>query len=513
MITARLDPGELAAEWEAALGRLAAADAVERLANGDHTVIQQDPTECADRLGWLAAPGTASRDWPSWALLAEEIVDGPADREIGELSDVLVIGMGGSSLFPEVLATTFDGGDGFPRLGILDTTHPDAVQRVTDRLDPATTLVVVASKSGSTVETRSHMEHFWARSPIGRGFAAITDPGSGLEELATRRGFRAVVHGVPEIGGRFSALSAFGMFPAALMGLDAAPLLDTALEAAEVLGPGAPVQDNPACQLGALMAVAAVSGRDRLTVHTAPALSALGAWLEQLVAESTGKHGVGVLPVVGEPPDAPDPGSRLHVLIGDTGIDPATLEGPWVELAVEEPADLGAQVYLWEMATTMCGIVLGINPFDQPDVESAKRAARARLEGASDGERPAEGTVDGALALLRDGDALALCCFVDPVLEPQLQEVRLALGRRAGVATTLGMGPRFLHSTGQLHKGGADRQVVVQVVDEPTVDVEVPGESFGFAELIRAQADGDVAALESAGKRVVRVRLEDLLAA
>lgn len=501
MITARVEPGDLAPEWAASIERLRDADVVRRLWAGDHTVIQQDPTECADRLGWLTAPLDSATAWPGWALLADEVAD--------TVRDVVVLGMGGSSLFPEVLARTFDAGEDFCRLTVLDSTDPDAVARVSAACDPERTMVVVASKSGSTIETRSHLEHFWARSPVGRRFIAITDPGSALEALAIEREFRAVVHGNPEIGGRFSALSAFGMVPAALMGLDGTLLLDTAEEAAELLGPDTPVEEHPACQLGALMAVAALAGRDKLTFHLDERLSAFGAWLEQLIAESTGKHGVGILPVLDEGPDGPDPDGRLHVLLGEAGVDPATLAGPWIQLQVEEPEDLGAQVMLWEFATTVAGIVLGINPFDQPDVESAKREARGLLE--RGGPSPEPTPLDEALGLLRPGDALVITAFVDPALEPELQVARRALGRRAGVATTLGIGPRFLHSTGQLHKGGADRHVVVQVVGTPAVDLPVPGEAFTFGQLERAQADGDLAALVAAGKRAVRVGLDELL--
>lgn len=509
MITARFDPAELAPAWTAALEQLTAADAVRRFWEGDHTVIQDDPTECADRLGWLHSPHDSAAAWPRWALVADEIVDGATDREVGRVTDVLVLGMGGSSLFPEVLSRTFEPGEGFPRITVLDSTDPDAVARVTAACDPEHTVVVVASKSGSTIETRSHLEHLWARSPIGRNFIAITDPGSGLEALAAERGFRAVLHGDPEIGGRFSALSAFGMVPAALMGLDGTVLLDTADEALELLGPDTPVAEHLGCQLGALMAVAALAGRDKLTFHLDERLAAFGGWLEQLIAESTGKHGVGILPVLDEGPDAPDPGGRLHVLVGDSDVDPTTLSGPWVQLQVEEPEDLGAQVVLWEFATTIAGIVLAINPFDQPDVESAKREARGLLEGG--GPTPATTSLDDALGMLRDGDALVIGAFVDPALEPQLQAARRALGRRAGVATTLGVGPRFLHSTGQLHKGGADRHVVVQVVSTPSADVPIPGETFTFGQLKQAQADGDLAALRAAGKRAARVDLEELL--
>ncbi len=515
MITARFEPGDLQDAWQAALDRLADERAVERLWDRDHTVIQDDPTECANRMGWLTAPVDAAREWPRWALLADEIVEGPTDQGLGRFQHVLVLGMGGSSLFPEVLARTFEPGENWPRLTTLDTTDPAAVLRVSKRLAPEHTLVVAASKSGSTIETRSHLEHFWTRFAIGPHFGAITDPGSSLEQLATERGFRAVVHGVPEIGGRFSALSAFGMFPAALMGLDGLELIDTAAEAAEALAADTPVEHHLGCQLGALMAVAAQQGRDKLTFLIDERFETFGLWLEQLIAESTGKHGVGILPVVGEPADAPDAASRLYVVLGDHPAAGGDLPGPSVRLEVEEPEDLGAQVFLWEMATTFAGIVLGINPFDQPDVESAKQAAREALGSATGGGSDAPEVVglDRALDLLRDGDALVLCAFVDPELEPELQQARLALGRRVGRATTLGLGPRFLHSTGQLHKGGADRQLVVQVLAEHDTDVPVPGEQYTFGQLERAQADGDLAALQRAGKRAVRVPLGELLAA
>ncbi len=514
MITATFDPAELSDAWEQELARLSTLGVVTRLWDGDHTVIQDDPADAADRLGWLDAPERSAMQWPRWALLADEIVDGAGDHEVGRIDTVLVLGMGGSSLFPEVLAETFEPDPAFPRIVVLDTTDPTAVARTAARCDPERTLVVVASKSGSTIETRSHLEWFWSRSPVGRNYLAITDPGSALEALARERGFRSVEHGIPEIGGRFSALSAFGMVPAALMGLDGSALLDTAEEAAEAMDEATPVEHHLGCQLGALVAVAAAAGRDKLTFLIDERLEAFGAWLEQLVAESTGKHGVGVLPVVDEPADAPDAAHRLYVVIGDHPAASAELPGPSIRLAVEEPEDLGAQVYLWEFATTVAGITLGINPFDQPDVESAKLAARAALSGDGDhSSAPVElGTLDQALSLVRPGDALAICAFVDPVIEPELQAARLALGRRAGVATTLGIGPRFLHSTGQLHKGGPDRLVVVQVVGDPAQDVEIPGSPFTFGELLQAQADGDLAALVAAGKRVVRVPLAELLA-
>lgn len=513
MISARIDLQELDGPWAEAMQRLAEDNVVERLWDGDHTVIQDDPDEAANRLGWLHVVADSERSWPGWALLADEAVDGAGDRAVGELDDVIVLGMGGSSLFPEVLTETLQSGEGFPNLRILDTTQPDAVLRTLESTDPDRTLVIVSSKSGSTVETRSQLELFWARSPIGAGFIAITDPDSALESTAIDRRFRAVVHGDPDIGGRFSALSAFGMVPAAFLGLDGAAILETADEVAELLGPDSPVEQHLGCELGAFMAVAAQQGRDRLTFHIDPRIGALGGWLEQLIAESTGKAGVGVLPVLGDGPDAADPQSRAHVLIGETGIDPTTLDGPWVELPVEQPDDLGAQVFLWEFATTIAGILLGINPFDQPDVESAKAEARSLLggSGAGSSDDVQETPLATALELLGPDDALIISAFVDPAMLPQLEQARRNLSERTGAVVTLGIGPRFLHSTGQLHKGGSNRHVVVQALQRSDADLAIPGEDFTFGELFVAQADGDLTAVQASGHRAVRVPLADLL--
>ncbi|MGB6058656.1 MAG: hypothetical protein WBF71_10360 [Microthrixaceae bacterium] len=507
MITAKFDPLDLDEDWSRAMESLSAINAVERLWSLDHTVVQEDPDEVANRLGWLEVTDSSRDAWPRWVLAADEAL------ERNDYDDVVVLGMGGSSLFPEVLAKTFEPGDGFPRLTVLDSTDPAAVARVAAATDPERTFVLASSKSGSTVETRSHLAYFWSRQPFGRHFAVVTDPGSALEQHATDEHFRFVAHGVPEIGGRYSALSAFGMFPAALMGLDGVALLDTADEAAEALGADTPVEHHMGAQLGAFLAVGAANGRDKVTFIIEDDLAALGSWLEQLLAESTGKQGKGLLPVVGEAVTSPDPDHRVHVFIGSADFLAENALGvstvPSVRLLVEEPQDLGAQLFLWEFATAIAGIVMGINPFDQPDVESAKRAAREIL--ASPGEPVVETSVDDALSMLRPGDALVIGAFVDPALEPQLQKARRVLGDRAGVPTTFGIGPRFLHSTGQCHKGGPDRIVMMQVVSDDPQDLPVPGEDFTFGELKHAQADGDLAALKAAGKRAVRVPLADLL--
>lgn len=521
VITASFDARDLNAQWTESVERLASSEVITRLWAKDHTVVSSDPTEVANRMGWVHVIEESIDNWPKWVLEADRSVEAPAGVAGARVDQVLVLGMGGSSLFPEVLCQTFQPGTDFPSLTILDSTDPAAVARVSEECHPDRTMIVASSKSGTTVETRSHLAHFWERHPFGRDFAVVTDPGSALEAFARDNEFREIVHGVPEIGGRFSALSAFGMFPAALMGLDGPALLETAAEAHELLGPRAgDEQDNIAVQLGALMAVAAQAGRDKLTIIVEDSLSSFGSWLEQLIAESTGKHGKGIMPVVGEDVASPDPEHRLYAVIGSAAFvarhrdSHDSIPGPYVELLIDEPEELGAQVFLWEVATTIAGIVLGINPFDQPDVESAKAAARNLLAEPA-GSVPVS-TIDQALGLLREGDTLVIGAFVDPVMENDLQKARKVLSSRVGVPTTLGIGPRFLHSTGQLHKGGPDRLVMLQVVggqgsDDDTVDIPVPGEDFTFGRLRSAQADGDLVALAAAGKRHARVDLHELL--
>lgn len=523
VITASFDARDLTAAWTESVERLASSEVITRLWAKDHTVISSDPTEVSNRMGWIDVVEESVLEWPKWVLEADRSVEAPAGVAGARVDQVLVLGMGGSSLFPQVLCQTFETGTDFPSLVVLDSTDPTAVARVSRQCHPERTMIVASSKSGTTVETRSHLAHFWKRHPFGRDYAVVTDPGSDLETFAREHEFRQVFHGVPEIGGRFSALSAFGMFPAALMGLDGPAILETALEAHDVLGPdGGGESENIAVQLGALMGVAARAGRDKLTFVIEDSLVSFGSWLEQLVAESTGKHGTGIMPVVGEDVTSPDPEHRMYVIIGSAAFVSRhrdtynEIPGPNVELLIDEPEEIGAQVFLWELATTIAGIVLGINPFDQPDVESAKLAARKLL--AEPADPVPLSTIDDALSLLRDGDTLVLGAFVDPALEDRLQRARKVLSERAGVPTTLGIGPRFLHSTGQLHKGGPDRIVMIQVVgggieaeaDGP-VDVDIPGEDFTFGQLRSAQADGDLVALADAGKRAVRVGLSDLL--
>ncbi|MEZ5321539.1 MAG: hypothetical protein R2698_05615 [Microthrixaceae bacterium] len=509
MISARYQLGDLEGAVEATVSDLDSDGVARRLFDRDFTLFGAEPTEIANRMGWFDAPRESLDRWSDLVELGEAL--------IGEVTDLVVMGMGGSSLFPEVLARHFNGDGRHPRLRVLDSTDPGAIGRVLDETDPASTMHIAASKSGTTLETRSHLDLFWERSGDPGRFAVITDAGSELGDLARERGFRWVFENDPDIGGRFAALSLFGMVPAAFCGADGAAMLEAGLDMLEVLEP----RDDDATAgvglwLGATVAEAALSGREQLTIVVDPSVASFGLWLEQLVAESTGKHGKGVIPVVGEPVDAivANPERRLIVTIGD--VDAPALRrcgAPMVELSLEEPTDLGAHVVLWEFAISVVGRVLGINPFDQPDVEAAKQAARDLLGGAAVAD-PAEATPEEVFGSIGDDDTVAVCAFVDPdgLLGAEAQAFRARIAARTGATTTLGYGPRFLHSTGQLHKGGPSRIVVVQFegTDVGVPDVAIPGRPFTFGELKRAQAAGDLLALKASGHRAFRLPVATL---
>jgi transaldolase/glucose-6-phosphate isomerase len=389
--------------------------------------------------------------------------------------------MGGSSLAPEVLRRAF-GGDSFH---VLDTTHPEAIRRLERGLDLERTLFLVSSKSGSTIETRSQLEFFWERCQ-GRGqqFAAITDPGSDLERLANERGFHASFAGEAAVGGRYSALSMFGLAPAALLRIDLERFLDRAEEA--VAACRLDGEANPGLELGLRLGEGWRGGRDKVCIDDSP--TGFGLWAEQLVAESTGKQGKGLVPAPGESPEGPDR-QRGEVLVDD-------------------PYDLGAELYRWEFATAVAGHVLGINPFDQPDVQAAKDKTNEVLAAGEPDVEP-RGSLDELLAQAGERDYVCIQAFVDPAREAELEPL-IARARQTGCVVTHGLGPRYLHSTGQLHKGGPNDGLFVQVVDETGDELSIPGRDFGFARLIRSQAAGDLAALEERGRRVIRIRLEDL---
>jgi transaldolase / glucose-6-phosphate isomerase len=505
--------GRLAA-WEAdSLGR--------RIWAHDPTVWGgPDTAELVDRLGWLNLPDAMRDHLPGWRALAASIRD--------DVDRVVLLGMGGSSLAPEVFAGVFSRRRGRPELTVLDSTHPDTISRVTDGLDPDRTLFVVSSKSGGTLETLSLFRHFWAWQDAtgddpGSSFVAVTDPGSGLADLAAERGFRATFLAPPDVGGRYSALCDFGLLPAALAGIEVDELLDHAASMAASCGPEVAEPANPGLRLGALIGEAAAAGRDKLTVVTTPRLSGLGAWLEQLVAESLGKDGVGVVPVVDEPTRSPDryDDDRLFLsyrLPDDDdvdGLDAIEAAGhPVVRLVVEGLSGIAAEMFRAELATAAAAVVMGVHPFDQPDVEAAKDQARALMDApvATTETVPAldDASLDVVAAAVGSGGYVAVQAFVDPDTHAAtLADLVARLREQTRAPVTLGIGPRYLHSTGQLHKGGDEGCVVLQLLDTPRNDLPVPETPLTFGRIIRAQADGDAAALVTKGRTVVRRSLGD----
>ncbi len=480
--------------------------AVRRLFDRDHTLWRDDPTEVADRLGWIPVVEEVLDDLPGLSARCDALVEG--------IDDVIVMGMGGSSLFPEVLARTLEPAPGRPRLHVLDTTDPAAIARVADSCPPARTLHLASSKSGSTIETRSHLEWAWARSAGTGRFAVITDPGSALGDLARERGFADVFENRADLGGRYSALSLCGVVPALLMGADVAALLRGGLAALADSGPEVESGRNPALHVAAALAAGVRTGRDKATVVLPDEVATLGLWIEQLLAESLGKDGTGVTPIVGEPVSDAEVYGDDRVFLSTEPLDHLEAAGHPVVAFDAGPteAEIGYTVVTLELATALTGAALGVQPFDQPDVAAAKAATNAVLaEGGVDGPlRPLE----ELLALVQPGDHLALQVFGDPGDHEAhvLDAVRVALRDRLRVAVSLGFGPRFLHSTGQLHKGGPRTIVCVQVVAPDQEKIAIPGQAFGFGHLKQAQAAGDLRTLHARGIRAGRVDLHGLLA-
>ncbi len=520
-------PSRLRARLQASLQHARAEDLAGRMRRGDATLWAPPGTpEVADRLGWLTiAQRMRAQLAPIRALAAELEAEGT--------TDLVLLGMGGSSLAPEVIRRTSWMGAGLPagpaRVAVLDSTSPGAVRAVDGSIDAQRTLFVVSSKSGGTIEPLSMFAHFWSMVPDGRRFVAITDEGSGLERLAAERGFRAVFHGDPEIGGRYSALSAFGIVPAALMGLDVEPLLDGAAAAWEtpIAIDGRPAETPAWLWLGCALAAFAQEGAGKLTFIVPPSLDGLGLWLEQLFAESTGKQGRGILPVAQEPLLGPrDYGDdRVFVLLDDVREPDrdaaaaaralAQAGHPLIEIPTGGPADLGRIFMLSELTVAAAGFALQINPFDQPNVQEAKDATNRVLEAAADGDAPqapAEATDEELAALLGDAappSYVAVMGYAAPSAEVDeaVAQLRRALMEALKVTTTFGYGPRFLHSTGQFHKGGPPEGRFLQLVAETEPDVEIPGQPYTFGTLIRAQADGDLATLRAHGLPAARVSL------
>ena len=504
-------------------------------------------------LGWLSLTEGPDRS-PRLAQLAGEI------RQEG-LSHLLLLGMGGSSLFPEVLAATFGKQQGYPELHVLDSTDPAQILHFESRIDLSRTLFIVSSKSGSTLEPNILKQYFLERvkqvlgeSEAGRRFVAITDPESRLQEAAGRESFRSIFFGEPAVGGRYSALSNFGRVPAALMGVDVAELIFRARSMVQACKPQVPAHRNPGVVLGAILGTLAKSGRDKFTLIASPEISTLGAWLEQLLAESTGKDGKGLIPVEGESVGPPGVYGEdrvfLHLRLDSSRerkqeqlVEDLKQSGhPVVQVSMADRYDLGQEVFRWEMATAVAGSLLEINPFDQPDVEASKIATRdltQRFE--REGAFPRETAFfsRGGISLLADeencsslsqavgadptlasilqahlgrlsrGDYFAILAYLEmnPRNQSLLQSLRHQVRDRFEVATCLGFGPRFLHSTGQAYKGGPDSGVFLQVTGEDPRDLPVPGRKYTFGAVKAAQARGDLQVLNQRGRRALRIHL------
>ncbi len=422
-------------------------------------------------LGWLDEPKRMQER-------VGELVDF-ADAVRAQFDTFVLLGMGGSSLAPEVLQRTF----GAKGLHVLDTTHPAMLRHADEFLELEKTMFIVSSKSGTTLETRSQFDYFWEKSGgTGEQFVAITDPGSELEQLARTRATR-VFAGEPTIGGRYSALSPFGIVPAALMGIDVERLLANAVRMAEACRGEA----NPGLQLGIQLGRGWLDGRDKVCI--AEPEGRFGLWAEQLVAESTGKQGKGLVPAPGESPHGPD------------------RQGAEVQLA--DAYAIGGEFFRWEFAVAVAGSILEINPFDQPDVQAAKDETKEVLASGGDPRLEPQGSLNELLEQAEPPAYVAIQAFIDPVRESELGPL-IERAHETGCVVTHGLGPRYLHSTGQLHKGGPPTGLFVQVVDDTGDEIPIPGQDFGFGRLIRAQAEGDFRSLEERGRRIVRVRLEDL---
>jgi len=508
-----------------------AGDKMKRLWSRDATLWTG--ADEASWLGWLAVAGEQRVRASALGDLANEI------RRAG-FTHALVLGMGGSSLCPEALKSTFGRIAGYPELFVLDSTDPGQIHALEHRIDVARTLFIVSSKSGTTLEPNIFFSYFFDRvrrtigaERAGNHFITITDPGSRMEQVANTDRFRRIIPGVPAIGGRYSALSDFGMAPAAIMGLDVARFLALAAEMADRCGPAVRVADNPGAVLGIRLGVLAQRGRDKVTLVTSPGIGALGVWLEQLLAESTGKMGKGLIPVDGEPLGAPavygDDRHFVYVRL-DSAADPAQDEAmaaleragqPVVRLRVPDPYHLGAEFFRWEVATAVAGAIIGVNPFDQPDVEASKVATRALTDhyekagalppasplGVSDPAFAA--TLKAHLESIKPGDYAAFLAYVpmNETHEAELSAIRLAVRDRFRVATCVGFGPRYLHSTGQLYKGGPNSGVFVQITCDDADDLPVPGRRYSFGVVKNAQALGDFQVLRERGRRALRVHL------
>ena len=512
-------------EWQTAL-------VGKRIWEKDHKVWSKDvQPELTDRLGWLELPETMEKEVAALSAFADKAkADG--------MKHVVLLGMGGSSLAPEVFQETFGNAPGYPKLRVLDSTHPAAVRAVEGGIDLAHSLFVVSSKSGTTTETNSFFFYFWDKlkklgADPGRHFVAITDPGTPLEQLAKERNFRGTFNAPAEVGGRYSALTMFGLVPAALIGVDIGAVLARARRMSAACGAAVADGSNPALVLGAALGELTLAKRDKVTFICSPSLGAFPSWAEQLIAESMGKENKGIVPVANENLAPPEKygADRFFVYLrleSDSNHDldrqVAALEAnghPVARIGLADKYDIGQEFFRWEFAVAAAGAVLGINPFNQPDVQLAKDLSKkAMSESASGGAKLKDEVAAGDSAVLekmvgawlgkkKPRDYVVVQAYIAPSQEnsAKLAALRAALQSRLGVATTLGFGPRFLHSTGQLHKGGPNSALVLQIVDQPTDNLAVPETSYTFDALIQAQAIGDFTALKQRRRRALRVNL------
>ena len=508
----KLSPAALDARINTAISEAQAARISERILAQDTSVWTTDPAVekmIKNSLGWL----TVAEEMTGVVGELREF----ADEVRQKFRYVMVCGMGGSSLCPEVLARTFGRQQGFPELLVLDSTDPDVLAAFAEQIEGEQCLFIIASKSGTTTEPNVFYKFWYDRVKSGENFVAITDPGSPLVETGKEKGFKRVFLNQADIGGRYSALSYFGMVPAALAGIDIKRLLQSAHKTDLT---------QPALPLGTTLGECANAGRDKVTFVLDPRLKTLGLWIEQLIAESTGKEGKGILPVVGEPLGDPSVygDDRVFVSIGlpgaDLNLDALAKAGhPVIRRELADLYDLGAEFFVWEFATACAGWRLGINPFDQPNVQEAKDATKELLaEFTKQGQLPDQATeipleeaVQAQLAQIKPGDYIAFLNYIEetPEFGQHLEQIRTQLRDTFHCATTIGYGPRFLHSTGQLHKGGPDNGVFFQLGAKDHTDFPVPGETYSFSVLKEAQALGDFRALKARGRRVVRIDLGD----
>ncbi len=517
--------GDHLPDVEAALHDLQDREVIKRIWSKDHTVWKPEPTEISNRLGWLNVTESMADQVPALRSFADEV------KEAG-YRHVVLLGMGGSSLGAEVLWQTFGSAPVYPEPVILDTTVPDWIQAVNQTIDVSKTLFLVSSKSGGTLETvsgyryyRSLVEESLGKEKAGANFAAVTDPDTPLEKLAQEEGFRRVFINPSDIGGRYAVLSYFGLVPAALAGIAVEDILESADSMREGCASFVSTREDPAAWLGAAMATLALKGRDKLTIVTSPSISSFGLWAEQLLAESTGKEGKGIVPVAGEPLSDPESygDDRFFVYLrvedddnakADAEIERLESSGqPVIRLDLRDRYSLGAEFFRWEFATAVAGAVLGINPFDQPNVQSAKDKTADVLQAyGSSGSLPdieAPGSLKDLLAEARAGDYLAIMAYLRPTpeVEEAVADLRHKVAKKHQIATTFGYGPRFLHSSGQLHKGGPASGLFLQLVADHEDDLHIPGRTYSFATLADAQAIGDLQVLQELGRRVAMVKL------